>query len=472
MRYRECWSADHTSGSLIRLPKVQPPNLPPESIFSTSPRSLIALFTHIRQTLQYISVGIVFLFLDLLAVLPNVFSFCSRALDNSGRPGSSPRWSDLQCDNCMPSFTIAQHLVNRTQFARMEQLTCLAGWHPKTDLPFSTEANGGTRISSTRYVHYGTISALIRTSKVRSISMPTKSIGNGRAHRLPKLKRITSDSAGHGTTVKDLSDTYVNYHNYTIDWQEQELNWFIDGKVVRTLKKADTLNNGTHSLGPKFGGILTFLVQTKGRYEYPSTPSRVQLSLWPAGINSSAPGTIEWAGGMINWQDPDYIAAAWSETSYRVKCAPLTGVTNASAMTSYTYSGNDSTGVPAVQVTNQSTLLGGAIPGVSVGYNFWLGVGAGMLCAVAGVFSTVLFTCLRGINDNDGTEQCLAHVGVCGFCILHCCCLNDAAYTALYAKAKGVVCISWNTRRPTCKGLGSPKDSLDQLRTTRVWRLV
>lgn len=72
-----------------------------------------------------------------------------------------------------------------------------------------------------------------------------------------------------------------------------------------------------------------------------------------------------------------------------VKCAPLTGVANASAMTSYAYSANDSTGVPTVQLTNQSTLLGGAVPGVSVGGSFWLGLGAGMLCAVGGVFSTL-----------------------------------------------------------------------------------
>lgn len=59
-------------------------------------------------------------------------------------------------------------------------------------------------------------------------------------------------------------------------------------------------------------------------------------------------------------------------------------------MTSYTYSANDSAGIPVVQVTNQSTLLGGAILGVSVGNSFWLGMGASMLCAIAGVFSTVL----------------------------------------------------------------------------------
>ncbi|KAJ1311229.1 hypothetical protein OPQ81_009729 [Rhizoctonia solani] len=250
-----------------------------------------------------------------------------------------------------------------------------------------TKANGGTRISSTRYVHYGTITALIRTSKwagVVTAFITMSDVKDEIDWEWPGTQVTEAQtnyfwlghadySAGHGTTVKDLSDTYVNYHNYTIDWQEEELNWLIDGKVVRTLKKADTLSNG--------------------RYEYPSTPSRVQLSLWPAGINTSAPGTIEWAGGMINWNDPDYVAAGQFSAIVKevsVKCAPLTGVTNASAMTSYTYSGNDSTGVPTVQVTNQSTLLGGAVPGVSVGHSFWLGLGVGMLCAVAGVFSTVL----------------------------------------------------------------------------------
>lgn len=59
-------------------------------------------------------------------------------------------------------------------------------------------------------------------------------------------------------------------------------------------------------------------------------------------------------------------------------------------MTSYTYAANSSAGVPTVQVTNQSTMLGGAVVGVSIGHSFWLGLSAGMLCAVAGVFTTLL----------------------------------------------------------------------------------
>lgn len=252
-----------------------------------------------------------------------------------------------------------------------------------------TEANGGTRISSTRYVHYGTISAMIRTSKWAGVVTAFITMSDAKDEidwewpgaQVTEAQTnyfwlgVANYSATQGTTVKGVTDTYVNYHNYTIDWQEDELNWLIDGNVVRTLKKADTLSS-----------------TVPGRYEYPSTPARVQLSLWPAGINTSAPGTVEWAGGMIDWNDPDYVAAGQfsaivSEVS--VKCAPLTGVANASAMTSYTYSANNSAGVPTVQLTNQSTLLGGAVPGVNIGSSFWLGLGAGMLCAVGGVFSTL-----------------------------------------------------------------------------------
>lgn len=37
-------------------------------------------------------------------------------------------------------------------------------------------------------------------------------------------------------------------------------------------------------------------------------------SIWPAGISSEPQGTVQWAGGMINWNDPDYISAG---TSFR-----------------------------------------------------------------------------------------------------------------------------------------------------------
>jgi len=253
-----------------------------------------------------------------------------------------------------------------------------------------TESNGGTRLSSTRYMHYGTISAMIRTGKWAGVVTAFITMSDAKDEidwEWPGAQVTEAQtnyfwlgkanySATQGTTVNGLTDTYVNYHNYTIDWQEDELNWLIDDKVVRTLKKSETLSS-----------------TVPGRYEYPTTPARVQLSLWPAGINTSAQGTIDWAGGLINWNDPDYVAAGHFSaivSQVTVKCAPMTGVQNSSAMTSYVYAANDSMGVPTVQVTNRSTLLGGAVASVRVGQSFWFGLSAGMLCAVAGVFTTLV----------------------------------------------------------------------------------
>lgn len=142
-----------------------------------------------------------------------------------------------------------------------------------------------------------------------------------------------------GETEKGLHDTFSNYHDYTIDWQPDAITFKIDNNVVRTIPKTDD--------------------------KYPSTPSRIQLSLWPAGIASSAPGTVDWAGGMIDWNDPDYVSAGQFYAlvkSVTVKCAdPQQAATsNGSTVTSYTYGTNSSSGSPAVGLSNASTEVGGA----------------------------------------------------------------------------------------------------------------
>jgi uncharacterized membrane protein YgcG len=43
---------------------------------------------------------------------------------------------------------------------------------------------------------------------------------------------------------------------------------------------------------------------TSNRYDYPQSPSRIMLSLWPAGLPTNGKGTIDWAGGLINWNSP------------------------------------------------------------------------------------------------------------------------------------------------------------------------
>lgn len=122
-----------------------------------------------------------------------------------------------------------------------------------------------------------------------------------------------------------------------IDWQPETLNWLIDGNIVGTLKASDAVMNGTSN--------------------YPSTPSRIQLSIWPAGISSEPQGTVSWAGGMINWQDPDYLSAGHFYAlvqSINVTCHdPTIAPFNA---TSYVYGTNSSAFTPSIAFSNASTV--------------------------------------------------------------------------------------------------------------------
>lgn len=226
-----------------------------------------------------------------------------------------------------------------------------------------TQANGGTRLSSTRYLHYGTVTAKIKTGRWAGVvtafitmsdikdeidwEFPGAATTEGQTNYF--WQGVIPTGKNNGNTSTGLTDTFANYHSYTIDWQPDALTFSIDGSAVRTLQKSDTVN------------------ATTGIAQYPSTPARIQLSLWPAGISSSPPGTVTWAGGMINWDDPDYKSAGHFYALVKevdIKCANLQTGPN---LTSYVYDANATSNSPIVDYTNRSTLLNGAGPIVALG---------------------------------------------------------------------------------------------------------
>ncbi|WWC90229.1 uncharacterized protein L201_005162 [Kwoniella dendrophila CBS 6074] len=216
------------------------------------------------------------------------------------------------------------------------------------------ESDQGTKISSTRYIHYGSIDFVLESSKwngVVTAAITMSDVKDEIDWEFPgsttnKVQTnywflgVANYSATQGASSDISSDSSSNFLTYTFDWQEDYLNWMIDGQVVRTVLKSDTLS------------------ADGSQYKYPSTPSRVQLSIWPAGISSSAQGTIDWAGGMIDWSDPDYVANGyfWNTLqSIKISCANENDQT--STTTGWSYQGNDTAGIPIVDVTNASTLL-------------------------------------------------------------------------------------------------------------------
>ena len=150
------------------------------------------------------------------------------------------------------------------------------------------------------------------------------------------LTRLTDDNGEKLST----SNTRNGEHTYTIDWQPDYISWAIDGNVGRTVYKNDTYNSTDH------------------KYHFPQTPSRVQLSLWPAGLPSNGQGTITWAGGLINWDSPymqnGYYYAVVKEVS--VECYdPPSGVQQ-SGDKAYYYTSTEGT-EQDVAIGNNSTEL-------------------------------------------------------------------------------------------------------------------
>lgn len=138
-----------------------------------------------------------------------------------------------------------------------------------------------------------------------------------------------------------VSDTFDNWHTYEIDWKPDSITWSIDGEVKRVKKKEETWN------------------ATANRYEFPQTPARVQLSLWPAGIPSNAEGTIEWAGGLIDWNSDDikqhgYYYATFGDITMECYDPPSGANVQGSKSYIYTdYAGTNNT----VEITDKPTVL-------------------------------------------------------------------------------------------------------------------
>lgn len=146
---------------------------------------------------------------------------------------------------------------------------------------------------------------------------------------------------GNGDDINDVSDTRQNWHTYEIDWQPDYINWSIDDKVVRTLKRDDTYN------------------KTTNQYKYPQTPSRVQLSLWPGGLQSNGQGTIDWAGGLVDW-DSDYMTNGYYYASVKdisVECYDPPHGDDSGNNKAYYYTSTAGT-EDTVQIGTNNTIIG------------------------------------------------------------------------------------------------------------------
>jgi beta-glucanase (GH16 family) len=81
-----------------------------------------------------------------------------------------------------------------------------------------------------------------------------------------------------------VSNPQDEWHNYTVDWTKDKLEWFIDGQSIRVLNAEDA----------------------NGGLNFPQTPCNFRLGIWAGGDPKNPNGTIEWAGGETNYDDVPY----------------------------------------------------------------------------------------------------------------------------------------------------------------------
>lgn len=151
-------------------------------------------------------------------------------------------------------------------------------------------------ISSTGYIFFGKVDVVVRASMgvgiVTSFVLQSDDLDEIDWEWLGgDNTQVQTNYFGKGNTTtydrggfSGVGSPVDTFHTYTIDWTAEELNWIIDGTVVRTLKYADA--NGGQS--------------------YPQTPMQIKLGTWVAGRKDAAVGTVQWAGGYTDFSQAPF----------------------------------------------------------------------------------------------------------------------------------------------------------------------
>ncbi|RDL36583.1 Concanavalin A-like lectin [Venustampulla echinocandica] len=217
----------------------------------------------------------------------------------------------------------------------------------------------GTLLASSTYMWYGNVKARFKTSRgvgVVTAFILLSDVKDEIDYEFVGVDLKTAQSNFYFHGIPDyhnsqnisLTDTFSTFHTYEIQWTPDTVTWLIDGQEGRVLERKKTFN------------------ATTNQYMFPQTPARVQLSLWPGGLPTNGKGTIDWAGGLVDWTNAVdiknngyyYATFDWVEIScYDAGSSSL----GSNKGTSYTYNneaGTNNTVVLGDKKTVLKSLLG------------------------------------------------------------------------------------------------------------------
>lgn len=118
-----------------------------------------------------------------------------------------------------------------------------------------------------------------------------------------------------------VEDPQDQFHNYTTHWTKEQIEFYIDSNLIRTLKYEDA-NGGNN---------------------FPQTPSDIRLGIWAGGDKKNDNYTIQWAGGLTDYKDTPYTMTV---QSLRITDATTGG-------TQYQYSDNSGS-MASIKVLNET----------------------------------------------------------------------------------------------------------------------
>jgi beta-glucanase (GH16 family) len=210
----------------------------------------------------------------------------------------------------------------------------------------------GTLLSSTVYMWYGNVKARIKTSRgagVVTAFILFSDVKDEIDYEWVGVDLNTVQTNYYFQGITDygntgnltVDDSYNKFHDYEIQWTPDEIRWLVDGKVGRTKKRSETWN------------------ATSQQWHFPQTPSRVQISIWPGGLETNAKGTIDWAGGKVDWNSDEiknygYYFATFGEI--KVECWKTDRAPGTNKGISYYYNDISATNNTVVD-SNKPTIL-------------------------------------------------------------------------------------------------------------------
>ncbi|KAL1887826.1 putative glycosidase CRH2 [Ceratocystis pirilliformis] len=280
--------------------------------------------------------------------------------------GCDPRMS-FSLDSCVPGPVCESKTYKWDDPDRIVSTSKYLGDPSKADWVYQgnpMEHNGnilltmpknsvGTVMATSAYMWYGNVKAKFKTSRGAGVvtafilmsdvkdEIDYEFIGVDLSTAQTNYYFQGIPDYNNGGNMSDISNTFDEFHEYEIRWTPDQIDWLVDGRVGRSKKRADTWN------------------ATAQQWDFPQTPARVQLSLWPGGLATNGKGTIDWAGGEIDWNGEDiqkhgYYYATFSEVT--VECYDAPTAPGSNKKTSYYYSDISATNNTVVD-SDKKTIL-------------------------------------------------------------------------------------------------------------------